>query len=178
MKLAVCFVTLSLAAAAHASPVILPDSCGKDGVKFDVKTQQGQPVPAQVEGKAQIVLIETFTRLKYFTGGHSPDILTRFGLDGDWIGATKADTYFTVDVPPGEHHLCSSVKGSPTLLGMTSFTAEAGKVYYYEFKIDMRLYGVPGNGGAQLSATFLPLSDEEGKYRMKAYALSDSTRKK
>jgi hypothetical protein len=171
-KFAMVLLTGVIATAAHAAPLILPDACGDDRVEFDATIQQGQPSPIPAEGKAQIVFIETFTRLKYFTGGHSPDKLTRFGMDGSWVGATKADSYFTLDVPPGEHHLCSSVKGSERLLGMTTVTVEAGKIYYYEFKIDMRLYGTVGNGGAQYSATFGPLSDDEGKYRVKAYALS------
>jgi hypothetical protein len=88
--------SLVCAVPAHAK-TILPDACGDDSVKLDVTTKKNQPAPAPPEaGKAQIVFSES--------GG----LIARFGMDGSWVGANDRDSYFAVEVAPGEHHLCLS----------------------------------------------------------------------
>ncbi len=195
LKFALLSFVLATSASAFASKIVLPDSCGKEDIKFDVEKHKGgaPPVPPS-EGHAQIVLIETMHR-----GLGYPDYTTRFGLDGTWIGAAKADSYFTFDIAPGEHHLCSSVQNAFNLpariqkdmIGMTTFTAEAGKVYYYEFKIDLQssqsMVTVTNPGGGMSNGTashvtvgsgLSKLEDEEGRYRVKASDLATSKPKK
>lgn len=174
-----------LASAAKASKTVLPDSCGADKVTFDVATKKDQPAPARpADGKAQIVLIETFNRPSAWSGVHMSNTTTRFGIDGAWVGATKSNSYFTIDVTPGEHHLCTSVKGSKDLIGMNTFTAEAGKTYYFEYKIEPNISHGRGTamvGGSMssvnttniaISAGLNTLGDEEGKFRIKASEVS------
>jgi hypothetical protein len=190
------FVMLMLAATlvttAHASKTVLPDSCGADKVKFDVDSKKDAPAPSgPAEGKAQIIFIETLNRpstaLAVFGGPHVPDYVTRFGMDGAWVGAAKANSYFAVDVAPGEHHLCTSVKGSKDLIGMDSLTTEAGKTYYVEYKITPTISSghvsgvtssgntVSGNSNSvSISADINKLNDETGKFRVKASVLSVS----
>jgi hypothetical protein len=91
-------------------------------------------------------------------------------------------------VDPGEHHLCAAWK---TLLAskgknvdVASFTAEAGKVYYFQVRIREVERGVIGSSGGSVMSTYdwvldlTPLSDDEGKYRMKISSLATATAKK
>lgn len=176
---------------AHAKTV-LPDACGDDKASFEVKTQDGQPAPAPPPaGKAQIVFIDD-DNVK--TSGFSFTTF-RYGMDGAWVGANKGNSYFVVNTDPGEHHLCVSPqtvssKGRMTV-GIGSFTAEAGKVYYYSAQLAV-MGAAPGAyvppttgangavtpghnvGGAPgaVSINLLQLDDDSGKYRVKAWKLS------
>ena len=167
---------------------ILPDACGDSGIKFDVKTEKNQPPPAPPEaGKAQVVFTES---------GRG---VARYGVDGAWVGANDGDSYFAISVDPGEHHLCLSYQ-IPALAGgkikqesvrLISFTAEAGKVYYFEGSAG----AVGGSAGSSTyvqntgGATggqwvhgggspgmpvfgFSQLDEDTGKYRIKAWKLS------
>lgn len=169
------FLCLSLAPAAQVWATILPDSCGDDKVKFDVSTLKGQPAPAAPEaGKAQIVLIENENRML----GPFMYATVRFGLDGAWAGANSNNSYFTVNVDPGVHHLCVSWQSALPMLkksiDVTSFTAEPGKVYY--FAADVKVIPV-GDDSATYDFALAQLSDDEGQYRVKAWELASSTPK-
>lgn len=188
-RLVVLLLCASLLAAVQArAKTILPDACGDDSIKFDVDTQANQPAPAPPPaGKAQIVFIESYEKNMPVIGG-AP--VVRFGMDGAWVGANKGDSYFTMTIDPGVHHLCASwqtVSGrmKKNSVGMDSFTAEAGKIYYYQFKFRLSghsyggAYG-PGvtNGGGGMSMDysfdFGAASEDEGKYHIKASKLSSS----
>jgi hypothetical protein len=173
---------LAFACAARSGAAAMPDGCGEDKAKFDVATRKGQPEPAPPgAGKAQIVFIET---LDGCAGCSTPPM--RFGGDGEWAGADKGDSYFTVDVLPGVHHLCAAWQGSfgeskkePRWI---EFAAAAGKVYYFEAKVAIvtRLTGVGIDATTETDGTvnFAQLSEDEGKRRVNASALSVSKRKK
>jgi hypothetical protein len=47
------------------------------------------------------------------------------GLDGEWVGATQRNSYFSLSVDPGEHHVCATEGGQ--LFAFAHFTAEAEK---------------------------------------------------
>lgn len=191
--LLLCF-SLSSVIQAH-SETILPDSCGSDGVTFKVKTKPGQlPPDAPEAGKAQIIFIENLDTAGglFFT---TPT--TRFGVDGAWVGANRDSSYFVTSVDPGEHHLCvnwqSGTDNESKKVGMAKFTAEAGKVYYFEVLITRKRSGggfvapasgpgVINGGGGMVGGTRLDISfsfslvdEDEGKYRVKASPLSTST---
>ena len=167
---------------------ILPDACGDADVKFDVKGEKNQPPPAAAEaGKAQIVFTES---------GRG---VARFGVDGAWVGANDGDSYFAVSVAPGEHHLCMSFQ-VPALAGgkfkqesvrLLSFTAEAGKVYFFEGSSGaiggggggstyvQNTGGAPGGQWVHSAGTsgmpvfgFTQLDEDTGKYRLKAWKLA------
>jgi hypothetical protein len=172
-RLLLLAVAVSLACSALARATVLPDACGDDKIKFDVKTQKDQPAPAAPDaGKAQIVFVEELD--KTFCWGCS--VTTRYGMDGAWVGANHGDSYFTLDVAPGEHHLCADWQSAfgklKKKIGVISFTAEAGKVYYYEAKVTQK----------QISKEYVEqnleltlLNEDEGKYRVKASAVSKSS---
>ncbi len=179
--------TLVLAVQARAK-TILPDACGDDSVKFNVKTEKNQPPPVPPPaGKAQIVFIND-------AKGWS----ARYGMDGAWVGANDGNSYFAVTVDPGERHLCVDYHVSAAYLGtlkqknmlVASITAEEGKVYYFQSAV-----GATGGGGGYVAPTMgangqmsgggfvsggggLPvfgfgrLDDDTGKYRVKAWKLA------
>jgi len=180
--LVVLLLCSPLVSAIPARATVLPESCGQDATKFDVKVEtppEGQPAPdiaPPAGGKAQIVFIETLNT----EGFHWTTPTTRFGVDGEWVGANKGDSHFAIDVTPGEHNVCvnwqSDLSDESKKVGMDTFTAEAGKIYYYEIKI-VRL--TPGSGN-KLDVFFdlKQLGGIEGRYRAKASAVSTSKPKK
>lgn len=144
----------------------LPDSCGNDKVKFNVKTEKGQPETAgPVEGKAQIVFIEGENQM--VVPFH--DATVRFGMDGAWVGADYGNSYFTLTVDPGVHHLCASWQSDieKKNVDATSFTAEAGRVYYFAAQITV-------NSRSSVTFGLSQLNEDEAKYRLKTLKLSTS----
>jgi hypothetical protein len=170
---------------AYAKENILPDACGRDKIDFEIATEKATAPPAPpADGKARIIFIETLNRPSFWSGANVSDIETRFGVDGAWVGATKSNTYFTVDIAPGEHHLCSSVRGSKDMIGVATVSAEAGKTYYFEYKIEPTVSHGHTNGGmtgpvsttsVALSSGFSKLEEEEGKFRVKASKVAIAT---
>jgi hypothetical protein len=189
-RLALLLLCASLLPAAQAwSKTILPDSCGDDNVKFDVSTLKNQPAPEPPPaGSAQIVFVEEQNARASF---HM--ITVRYGVDGNWAGANYGDSYFVLNVAPGVHHLCVNAQGDKKAVDVTSFTAEAGKVYYYEASTTVTrsggglvtvqgANGQTGTGMAPRSVDkffkFTQLSEDEGKYRIKAWKLATWKSKK
>ncbi len=81
---------------------------------------------------------------------------------------------------PGEHNVCvnwqSDSYDESKKVGMDTFTAEAGKIYYYEIKI-VRLN--PGAGNKlDIFFDLKQLGGIEGRYRAKASGVSTSKPKK
>ncbi|MDP9161137.1 MAG: DUF2846 domain-containing protein [Acidobacteriota bacterium] len=145
--------------------------CGDPNTKFDSKPgKSGQT--AQLEaGKALVYFFENDTDFE-----SRPRPTTRIGVDGQWVGANKADSYFYISVDPGVHHLCASWQNAPIFAhGIETvaahFTAEVGVAYYYEVKNkwsdehrspSMSLTQLDSDQG-QLLATKLALSDSHPK---------------
>jgi len=182
-KFAFMLLSVSLFAAVQANAkTILPDACGDPDIKFDVSTQKDQPAPEPPPaGSAQIVFVEEQNARASF---HM--VTVRYGVDGNWVGANYGDSYFVVNITPGVHHLCVNAQGDKKAVGVTSFTAEAGKVYFYEASTT-----VTRSGGGMVTMTgahgtstgmapgsvnkvfqFNQLSEDEGKYRIKAWKLA------
>ncbi|HSZ61772.1 MAG TPA: hypothetical protein VK828_08235 [Terriglobales bacterium] len=117
---------------AQDQPLAYPAACGSEKVSFDVKTEQSQPAPAQPDpGKALVYFIQDDGPL----GNHQHSTL-RVGLDGAWVGAYKHNSYFSVSVGPGEHHVCVNPQpGESGLKALAHFAAEPGKVYYFRTQL-------------------------------------------
>ena len=187
MKQAICtlFTCFCLALGYQARCTTLPDACGDDKTQIDVKTQKNQPVPsAPEEGKAQIIFIEAMDKNLACWSCGTPS--SRFGIDGAWVGATKGDSYFTVTVSPGEHHLCADWQSAfgrlKKMVGMADFVAEAGKTYYFEAKVRIKAHEYGGGADASSEVdrdlSFTQVGDDEGKYRVKASAQSTAIARK
>ena len=165
-------LALSLIQAAKASPKDLPDSCGDNKVQFDVKLQRDKPFTGTPEaGKAQVVFIETLE--KSGTCFHCITT-TRIGMDGAWAGANEGNSYFAVSVSPGERNLCTDLqsKNGALMLGMATFTAEAGKTYYYKVKV---IFNELDGPSPYSDLELMPIGADEAKYRLKTSALSTAT---
>jgi hypothetical protein len=144
MKIFRLFAVLaaSLASAAHAAT--LPASCGSDKIKFFVTSFPAKsPPPPPAAGKAQIIFFQTNVThgaTGAIFGG--PDYETRFGLDGAWVAVTSNNSWFALDITPGDHHLCMAVqedsKPAKDKTAVALFTAEPGKTYFFQFKVVMR----------------------------------------
>ncbi len=175
-RLVVLIVCAALLPAVQTrAKTILPDACGDDSVKFEVTTQKDQPAPGAPEaGKALLVLIETVEKPPACLG--CGDFITRFGMDGAWVGANRANTYFAFSVTAGEHHLCVAGKGKDEV-DVASFTAEPGKTYYYEVKRTLVIHHGDGPGrpytGSDKTFNLSLLTEDKGKYRVKASELAN-----
>lgn len=168
----------------HASAErILPDACGEDSIKFKVTVEKNQSeIPAPIPGKARLVLIESLDK----HGVIGAAATTRFGVDGAWVGANKGNSYFVVDVDPGAHHLCvnwQAVNTTGRNVGLASVNAVAGQVYYFEAAIMERAVdaGPPTGPGhrvyTDIGFNFVPVNEDEGRWRLKISGLSTSTSK-
>jgi hypothetical protein len=164
--LAQLLVSASLLAASQARANKLPDACGDGKVKFDVYTEGHQPAPARPPaGWAQIVLIEN----ENDPAGRYGDATVRFGLDGEWVGANKGNSYFTVTVNPGAHRLCASMQDESNV-ELATVTAEPGKVYYFEAQVEVE---------SKYSVTFglSQLSEDRGQERVDTWKHALGTRR-
>jgi alpha-galactosidase len=126
------FCTSSALAQDHPSAVSSSGGCGPDEAQFDVSTNKKDHPVAQAEaGKALVYVIEDIER--------GPTM--RVGLDGSWVGANKGKSYFSFQVDPGDHQICtkwqSSVfkKTAERIGSAAPLTAEAGKVYYFRIQV-------------------------------------------
>ena len=134
----------ALIALLFASPAFAQDStvnplaaagCGANEIHFDVKTDKKQHPTAQPDaGKALVYVIGA--AWSDYAEVHIGTPPTRFGIDGTWVGANGYRSYFFFPVEPGDHRLCTSVQSRfervvKSSAAATSFTAEAGKTYYF-----------------------------------------------
>jgi len=116
--------------------------CGSDAGQFDVQTDKKKHPTAQPEpGKALVYLFgdTELDNVELHVGG----LVTRVGVDGEWVGANNFKSYFFFAVDPGEHRLCTSQQSRRESVrsrssAALSFTAEAGKVYYFRTKTPER----------------------------------------
>jgi hypothetical protein len=140
-------VRTALIALLFASPAFAQDStvnplaaagCGANEIHFDVKTDKKQHPTAQPDaGKALVYVIGA--AWSDYVAVHVGTPPTRFGIDGTWVGANGYRSYFFFPVEPGDHRLCTGVQSKfervvKSSLAATSFTAEAGKTYYFRTK--------------------------------------------
>ena len=108
--------------------------CGPDQAKFDVKREaHSHPTRAPEPDKA-LVYVFGDSELDN-TAIHIGGLITRVGVDGEWVGAFEYKSYTYFSVVPGEHRLCtsqqSSLKSRRANASAITFTAEENKVYYF-----------------------------------------------
>ncbi|WP_348261678.1 hypothetical protein P8935_17980 [Telmatobacter sp. DSM 110680] len=168
VKLAVLALAVILVSAIKTEASTLPDSCGSDKIKFEVKTEKDHPAPSLLDpSKAQLILIQTENHM--ITPFHGATV--RWGMDGAWIGADNGDSYFVLTAQPGIHHLCANWQSAFKTLNknvdLTSFTAEAGHVYYFQADVHVE---------SQQSVSFAltQVNEDKGQYLVKTFAQSTS----
>jgi len=155
---------LALACPVPALCAALPEACGDEKATLRVgfqKDTHGVNDPAP--GKAELVFIEDadFRQSCFLCS-----IATRIGIDGRWVGANQGNSYFAVEVAPGEHHLCTDWQSAnPDLkskTGLGEIKAEAGYIYFYRVRITRIGYGLE----------LVPVDRQEGSFRLRSATLS------
>jgi hypothetical protein len=168
MKIAVVLLLVTAAAFAQVVPTASTAPCGHDTVSFKVKTDQSQHTLTDPEpGKARVYFVQdagTTIGLAYPT--------VKMGMDGQWVGANRLNSYFSLSVEPGEHHVCVMLQSSllAQRVELAHFTAEAGKTYYYRTRIVM-------SRSVEL-LELEPIDSDQGKYLVALFPLSVSSPKK
>jgi hypothetical protein len=163
----VAVMLLTASAFAQQESVALAQACGPKSTSFNVKLDESQHTLAQPEpGKALVYFIQDIGAVNCFGGC----LTTKIGLDGAWVGAHQHDSYFSVSVDPGEHHLCATPQSHVGWIGrkvsLAHFTAEAGNVYYF------RTRGFMSEN--QLLFDLYPVDSDQAKYLISSYPLSVS----
>jgi hypothetical protein len=167
MKFALIAVFFAAPAFAQAPPVAPTAACGPEG-GFAVKLDESLHTPAQPDpGKARLYFLQdagTSHTLGYPT--------VKVAMDGTWAGANHGNSYFSVSVEPGEHHVCVTLQSSLVAdrMDLAHFTAEADKVYYYRTRliVSRSVELLEGN----------PIDSDQGKYLIASFPLSVSSPKK
>jgi len=171
VALALPFALIMLVAAsalAQAPPAGSTAACGRENVSFKVKLEESQPTPAQPDpGKARVYFFHdagTSATLGYPT--------VKLAMDGAWVGANHGNSYFSVSVAPGEHHVCVTLQSSLVAqrVELAHFTAEADRVYYFRTRLVM-------SRTVEL-LELDPIDSDQGKYLVVSSTLSVSTPKK
>jgi hypothetical protein len=103
----------------------------------------------------------------------------RVGLNGNWVGANQGTSYISFTVDTGEQHLCANWQSVWKQLSsqhsFTSFTAEAGKTYFFRVMVGFQSY-TPGPSSTANSVVcsidLQPVNPDEGKYLIASSPLS------
>ncbi|MGC1383890.1 MAG: hypothetical protein WA823_08930 [Candidatus Acidiferrales bacterium] len=147
--------------------------CGPEKESFEVKSDdKNHPVSEPPAGLALVYFIQDDT--DYW---HRPRPTTRWGLDGDWLGATQANAYFYMAVKPGPHQLCviwqnAAINTYGRKASATAWAAKAGETYYF---VAQNMYWENPTGSATRLGLIVP---EEAELRMSKFAYSTFTPKK
>jgi hypothetical protein len=168
MRIAAVTILLAASAFAQVAPAGSTAACGRENVSFKVKLNESPHTLAQPDpGKALVYFFHdagTNVTLGYPT--------VKLAIDGAWVGANHGNSYFSVSVEPGEHHVCVALQSSLVAprMELAHFTAEAGKAYYYRTELVM-----------SRSVELLeldPIDSDQGKYLVAFFPLSVSSPKK
>lgn len=147
--------------------------CGPDNVSFSVKSNRStHPVTQPESGKALVYFLQDD---KIFASRPRPTV--KWGVDGNWIGATQSNAYLSFSVDPGEHHLCAEwqtavIVGAGHQSAANHFTAEAGQTYFFRAQDFFRQNVSPGR------LKLAPVDSDEAMLLMSKYGLSTSKPKK
>src|SRR6266704_1069153 len=131
MRSALVVLFLAASAFAQDQSAAVAAACGPKSTSFNVKRDESQHTLAQPEsGKARVYFVQDIGIVECIGGCFTMKV----GLDGTWVGANQHNSYFSVSVEPGEHHICANPQTrfqAGRLIALAHFTAEAGKVYYF-----------------------------------------------
>lgn len=158
MRIVLVMIFLATAAFAQDKPPV-PAACGRQDANFKVKLDESKHELAQPEpGKARVYFIQDVGRVSCLGGCYK----TKIGVNGAWVGANQHNSYFSISLEPGEHHMCAN---TGPMIALAHFTAEAGKVYYFRiraFSTDQWIFD------------FDPIDSDQAKYLIASYPLSVS----
>jgi hypothetical protein len=110
--------------------------------------------------------------------GDRQHYVLKLGMDGEWIGSFKANSFITMPVRPGVHHVCVNIQSNSSLgrmVALAHFNAKAGKTYYFRAQY---LGGVATLYPVQDYVSLDPLDSDEAKYLIAYYPVSVAQAKK
>jgi hypothetical protein len=167
MKIILAVILLSCVAMAQNDAALekAKFACGPGRVHFDVEAADyTDSIIQPASGKALVYVI-----------AEGP-ITARIGLNGSWVGAVEGNSHMSFPVDPGEHHVCASwqtiFSKENKLVGLSSFTAEAGKVYYFRVRVTIQ-----GKYASYL-LDMEPINSDQGSYMVLKSKISESHVKK
>jgi hypothetical protein len=159
-------ILFAASAFAQDQSAVAAAACGPKDTSFDVKLEKSQhTLEAPEAGKARVYFVQDIGVVSCLGGC----VTMKMGMNGAWVGANQHNSYFSLSVEPGEHHLCANPQArfqAGRLVALVHFTAEAGKVYYFR----TRLLGSEN----QLLFDFEPVDSDQGKHLIASYPLSVS----
>jgi hypothetical protein len=132
--------------------------CGAAEMRFNTRTIPGKPASPE-SGKARVYVEEVFRKVP----GELGNPTLRVGLDGTWMGATRANSFIAFNVDPGEHHLCtnwqSHFRGLSREKSFANFIAEANKTYYFRARVSYQ----STQTATTMTLDLDPLNPDEGQ---------------
>lgn len=167
MKVAVLALLSVASAFAQTPPAVPPLACGPENVSFKVKLSESPHTPEQPEpGKARVYFFQdvgTNQTLGYPT--------VKVAVDGAWAGANHVNSYFSISLEPGEHHVCVALQSSLVAqrVELAHFTAEAEKIYYYRTRLIL-------SRGIEL-LELDPIDSDQARYLIGTFRLAVSSPK-
>jgi hypothetical protein len=158
---------------------VLPDACGADSVRFKVSSQKGSRHRVVLALIRPIVIVEN-PELDPKCAGPTCHCNCSHWHGWNMGGSQPRQVVLCFFGSPwGASFVCELAVGFGSLnklVGMSSFTVEPGKVYYYEVKPVIRPMGEHEQDEYKLELT--SLGEDEGKYWVKVSALSTSIPKR
>lgn len=157
-----------------AANTLASAGCGPGKVQFEVTKDKTQHPTGQLEpGKALVYVFGDEARdpdVSYIGG-----TTVQLGVDGTWMGATQYRSYFFFPVSSGGHRMCagwqSRIAKLANIRTATSFSVEAGAVYYFRVVSERRQK-------RELAIKIEPLDSAEGELLIASSALGTSKTKK
>jgi hypothetical protein len=163
MRIAVLVLLLAASTGFAQSPTA---ACGPAGTEFKVSLDKApHTVSPPGADRARIYFIHDAGTLAKVPLAY-PTV--KVGIDGAWIGANHGDSFFWIDVAPGEHHICAALQTSmmSNRVELAHFNAEAGRTYFYRTRLVL--------SGAVELLELERVDSDEGAYLASQYALSKS----
>ena len=157
---------------AQTTNAVLATSCGPLNEIFQVRKAADPKAPIMTDRQAVIYFVQTQPR----TCINDCSATVRVGLDGSWAGATRGNSFLSLAIPAGDHHVCSNwqkrIGKVEVKTQLTDFVAEPGKVYYFRTRV------VNPTTETLPEFTLERINADEGKLLVASYAMSESKRSK
>ena len=168
---AVLLLALSIFSPPRARAQSVALGCGLPNIQFDVKMESRPPAaPTPKIGEAFVFFLQDNPK----SDASRP--VTRFGIDGAWVGATRDNSYFYVAVEPGEHTVCVDWEldtfgsfGPKASTDVAHFMADAGKSYYFRAR---HVVFTDRAGRLQPEVNLARLGDDEARTLMRSLRFS------
>lgn len=110
-------------------------ACGAEQVKFGVVLDNSEHAAEPAEpGMARVIFVQDLGMEGPFGTGMAQ--VTKIGMDGAWVGAAKDNSWLSVSVVPGVHHICvrPQVRFFGKVFELAHFNAVAGRDYYFRIR--------------------------------------------